>query len=661
MRLTLRAADAEAAWSQLVDQLGPRLPGHRPLAAPPTEASAWLDANLLYLHGAPTAAALAQRLEPAALRATVAGLRARLASPLFAVGEADPRHDPLGLRPGGAGREAGPVVTASGDLLSADGRTLLLYLRTEMPAVRLHAWISAQLAARFGVDSGIDVIVLPITPTTHGGAQSKKAAVDLLAAGLAALTLVLALGLRRVRAAAAIVIAIGVGLPLVLLFAGGVDSLGAPLLLAIVAAAVMLAVPVGGGGLAAALRGSAALLPLLLLPYPAWQRWALAWALGLLALVLAARRVAPALLRLCAGREPAPRLREPGPPWPRAAALAVCSALLAGGTWSIGHVSGDILLEDAADLALAEEFFAPGRLAELRSEGRDDIEALTAAATDAGVLEALGPAVLPWVDAPGALVRGEAACAARHAELAPLDLAGRVELLRDLLAAQGLRADAFSEALRALDPERQPTPEAALGGPLAAWFAAALEHGEHGVAAISRVQLATGLAEEQALPAGLRGPAVFAHEEQRSRRARLGVALAVGAWLSAFLTWLATRRLATAITAALIGLATQAGALMVALAAGFTTLALLLPPLLIVGAMAADAAARADRPVPADSRPGLALACALAPALVLLASNEPAWRGCGLVLGCGAVLGATLAARAAPGLVALLRRGEEGG
>ncbi len=661
VRLSLRAAHAEVEWSQLVDQLGPRLPGHRPLAAPPTESRAWLDAHLLYLQGAPTAAALAQRLEPAALRATVAGLRARLASPLFAVAEADPRQDPLGLRPGVAGREAGPVVTASGDLLSADGRTLLLYLRTEMPAVRLHAWISAQLAARFGVDSGIDVIVLPITPTTRGGTPSQKAAVDLLAAGLAALTLVLALGLRRVRAAAAIVIAIAAGLPLVVLLAGGVDSLGAPLLLASVAAAVVLAAPVSGGGLASALRPAAALLPLLLLPYPAWQRWALAWALGLLALVLAARRVAPALLRLCAGREREPQLREPGRPWPRAAALALCSALLAGGAWSIGHVSGDMLLEDAVDLALAEEFFAPGRLAELRSAGLDDIEALTAAAADASVLGELGPAVLTWVDAPGALVRGEAACAARHAELAPLDLAGRVELLRDLLAEQGLRADAFSEALRALDPGRQPTPEAALGGPLAAWFAAHIERDEHGAAAISRVQLATGLTEEQGLPAGLRGPAVFAHEEHRSRRARLGVALAVGAWLSAFLTWLTTRRMATAITAALIGLTTQAGALLIALAAGFTTLALLLPPLLIVGALAADAAARAGRSVPSDSRAGLALACALAPALVLIASSEPAWRGFGLVLGCGAVLGATLAARAAPGLDALLRRGGEGG
>ena len=68
--------------------------------------------------------------------------------------------------------------------------------------------------------------------------------------------------------------------------------------------------------------------------------------------------------------------------------------------------------------------------------------------------------------------------------------------------------------------------------------------------------------------------------------------------------------------------------------------------------------------------PALVLATALAEALglviaralsVLVASAEPAWRGFGLVLGCGAALGFTLATRAAPGLCALLRRGAGGG
>ena len=102
--------------------------------------------------------------------------------------------DPLGLVDTDVrDAEVGPVATASGDLMSADGRTLLVYLRTPMPPMRLHAWISAQLASRFGVGSGIDVRVLPITANTHGGSRSVKTVVDLLAAGLAGLLLVLAL------------------------------------------------------------------------------------------------------------------------------------------------------------------------------------------------------------------------------------------------------------------------------------------------------------------------------------------------------------------------------------------------------------------------------------------------------------------------------------
>ena len=324
--------------------------------------------------------------------------------------------------------------------------------------------------------------------------------------------------------------------------------------------------------------------------------------------------------------ERATRARAPGGvsssgrPWPRAAGLAVGAALLAGGTWSFGHVSGDILIEGPDDAEVGE-FFRPARLAELRSVGTDGAEALAGAADDAAELQALRPAALGWVDLPGALVLGEDGCEARYAGLKPLDLPGRVEHLRDLLAAQGLRADAFAEALRGLDPERQPTPEEALGGPLAGWFVAHLEPDDENVAAISRVELRAGLDDAVVVPAGLRGPAVFEQQERRARASRLGVALVVGAWLSAFLTWLAARRLSTAITAGLIAAAAQAGALLVAVLAGFTAVTLLVPPLLLVGALAADGAARACRPVPEDSRPGLALACVLAHVVVGFAAR----------------------------------------
>lgn len=668
VRLTLRSGAAEAVWSQITDQLGPRLPGHTPLAPPPAEARAWLDAHVLYRLASADHATLARRLEPAALRTTIAGVRARLASPLFAVGDEDPRRDLLGLRalsepaPARLGwlPDDGPSATASGDLLSADGRTLLLYLRSELPPARLHAWISVQLVARFEITEGIEVDVLPVSIHTPATAADRRLLLERLAAGLAALTLVLALGLRRVRSAIALVLAVGAGAPLALLFAGGLDPFSTPLLLVLLGAAAGLALPaVGTAASWSTLRQAVALLPLLLLPYPAWQRWALAWLLGLLTLVAVARAVAPAIARLLAARPPPPPSPSSPRPWPLPAALIASMSLLGAGAWSLGHVSGAMLVGGPADPALAREFFAPRQIAELRSEGTDELAALSAATADAELLAPLIPGAARRMVAPGAYLLAEETCAARLAGLTGLDLPGRVELLRVILTESGLRPDAFGEFLQALDLERQPTPTAALAGPLAGWFRDQLETDDSGVAAISRVELVDPVPADVVLPARLHGPAVFAHREQQARHERLGLALIVGAWLAAFLTWLADRRLSTAITAALIGVAAQAGALALAVAAGATSVPLLLPPLLIVGATAADAAARRLRPVPTDSRPALALACQVAPALVLLASDDLAWRGFGLVLGFGGVLGHALATRATPGLAALLRRREE--
>jgi hypothetical protein len=340
--------------------------------------------------------------------------------------------------------------------------------------------------------------------------------------------------------------------------------------------------------------------------------------------------------------------------------------LLACGTWSLGHVSGAIPGDARADAALAREFFAPGAVAELRSAGEDEPAALVAAAADAELLAPLVPDAVTRMVAPGAYVLPEPACVARLAGLTGLDLPGRVELLRVLLTEHGLRAEAFGEFLQGLDLARQPTPEAALAGPLGWWFRGQLEPadaGEAGVVAVSRVQLADPLPADAILPARLHGPAVFAHREQQSRHARLGLALVAGAWLSAFLTWLRARRLSTAITAALIGLTAQAGALALAVAVGATAVPLLIPPLLLVGAVAADSAARRCRPGSAttgsDGHPALITACQVAPALVLLASDDLAWRGFALVLGFGGVLGHALATRAAPPLCAALRRREE--
>lgn len=679
VRLALRGNAAADTWPQIVDQLGPWLPGHFPLAPPPAEARAWLDAHILYRITPDRHAALAARLEPAAMRAAVTGIRARLASPLFGVGDESPRRDPLGLRtlaaaePSFLAAGAGPTPTAAGDLLSADGRTLLLYLRTGLAPTYLHAWVSAQLAARFNVDTGIEVSVLPITANAAATERSAIRLVDLLAALLAALTLVLALGLRRTRGALALVLALALATPLVVLLADGTGLLDTPVLLALLGLALALAPGVGAPGPGPSLRLTLALAPLLLLPYPLWQRWAWLWALALLVVAAAVRGLGPLLLRLCAARPPGPPLRRPPRRWPPLLALPLVVALLALGTWSSRHLI-DLRLDLAAgEAALAAEFFAPSRVAELRSRGADEAAALTAAVADAARLDALGPGLARHVDAPGSLVLGEAEANARQAALAGLDLPGRIDLLRVALTEQGLRPDAFGEFIRALDPNRLPTPAAALAGPLAGFLATRLERETAGVTAVSRVVLADALPTDRTLPADLHGPAVFAHDEARSRDARLGLVLAAAAWLSAFLTWLAARRLAPALSAALVGLGAQAGALALVVAAGGVALPLLLPALLLVGACAAELAGRTcslehvptdmpertstdpPRPVP-GTRPALALACQVAPAALLLASPEPTWRSFGLVLGFGGLLGFTLATRVAPTLCALLGR-----
>lgn len=694
VRLTLRGADGDAddeQWPQIVDSLGPLLPGHTPLAPPPGEARGWLDAHVLARIAPRDHAALARRLEPAALRAAVAGVRARLASPLFGVGDEDPRRDPLGLRalseaePGHLGfltATRGPTPAASGDLVSADGRSLLLYLRTDLPADDLHAWISAQLTARFKVGPGIELIVVPITLSSGAVAGPGMRAVDLLAATIAGLALALALGLQRLRAALALVLVVGAGAPLVVAIAGGMPLLSGPLVLVALGVAAGLAPLVGPAGAGAALRLSFALLPLLLLPYPAWQRWAWAWALALLGLAAAARWLGPALLGALAARPPASA--PPPRAWPSAPALGLCAALLAVGTWSMGHVALVRFETSAADAVAAADFFTPSRVAELRSAGADEVEALTAAIADGARLAALVPDAATRVDAPGLLLLDPAESEARQAALAAMDLPGRVELLRVALTEQGLRPDAFGEFMRALRPGRPPTPEAALGGPLAGWLTSRLEPADFGVAAVSRVHLAAGLPAGLALPAGLRGPAVFSHVEVGARNARLGLVLAASAWLSAFLAWIGARRLAVALAAAGAGLAAQAGALALAVAAGGVGLALLLPALLLVGALTADLAARSCVDVAAGGRaspgstaeptaaepaedvptttaigrgrPGVALACQVVPGLVLLATPEPAWRSFGLVIAFGGVLGFALATRAAPALCALLRR-----
>jgi hypothetical protein len=624
----------EETWAQVVDHVGPRLPGHRPLAPPPAEARTWQDTHLLYRVDPGRHDALARRFDAAALRAAIAGARARLASPLFSIGGEEPRRDPLDLRslapPDPLAALAGPQVGAAGDPIVDDA--LLVRVATELPPRALETIVAAQLASHFAVTSGVEIGVhdpfAAPAPDRRGPAM--------LAATVALIALVTALALRRLRASLALVVVLAAGAPLVLVAAGALAPPAPAVALASLGAAA--AVAAGASPTPLAL----ALLPLLLLPYPAWQRWALAWPLALALLTLGVRRVLPALRRGLAARPPADResahLRALGP----VASSALVAGLLAAGAWAVTRPP-----PAAAD----EPGFDPARVVELRSAGATPAEALAAAAADARELAALAPAAT-WADAPGAFVLAPDELAARAARLEALDLPGRVDLLRVALAEQGLRPDAFAEALRALDPTRRPSPEAALAGPLGPWLRGHLEVEGDGVVAVSRVALAAALPAGLVLPPRLRGPAAFAHEDRRRFPGRLALALAAGAWLAAFVAWLRARDLGHALAAALVGLATQAGVLALVAVAVAAPGPALLPALLLVGAATADAAGRPGE------RPALGLACLAAPGLALLTAASPELRASGLVLALGAPLGGALAAAAAPGL--FVRRKEAG-
>src|SRR5690606_34031182 len=158
---------------------------------------------------------------------------------------------------------------------------------------------------------------------------------------------------------------------------------------------------------------------------------------------------------------------------------------------------------------------------------------------------------------------------------------------------------------------------------------------------VTRVYLSTAqaplppLTASDGAPLDLRGPGVFARAEHGRFSARAGALAAAGAWLSALVVWLATRRLALALALALAAVVAQCGLLALLYLLGRSFGPLTLPVFLLAGTAAAVAGLRALRAL-AAGRPWLdvgRLAHALGPlaaALALLAAPEPIWRSLGL-------------------------------
>lgn len=653
-----------------------------PLAPPPAEARRWLDGHVLSLLPREHHAALAARLAPAALREAIAAARARLSSPFAGLVGDDLRRDPLRLRelgqPGVAGRlgflaaadAGGPDVSPRGDLVAVDGRAELLCFRTGPSAQGLEDSLRERLAG------------LPVETSLVGAPardDAARAAIDaaprVLAGLAAALTLVLALALRRVRPVLALLLAVLGPAALLAVVVAPLGVLDVPLLVLAVGIA---AAPARPDRTVTALT-ALALLPLLLVPYPAWHGWAPAWALGLVAAGLARRAVQPLLLT-CLGGQPhelAP-LGAEGPPPLRLRAdlpLAVaCAGLLAAGAWSFEHVRFDSpnpLPLAAPGLAAAEAevraaFFDPDDVAVVDHPGDAPEAALARAADDLPALLTLVPGHASRLDAPGAFAVAGPELAARQEALQALDLSGRLELLRATIADLGMRPDAFGEFIRGAeaDLDEPPSPEAALAGALGPWLAG---HRDARGALTTRLYLSPGsaapptVAAADGRPLAPRGPGVFARDERDRASSRAGLVAAAGAWLSAFIVWLATRRLALALSLALAAITAQCALLFALQLLGLPFGPLGLPVLLLAGAAAAVAGLRAVRAL-AAGRPLLdpgRLANALGPlaaVLALLTAPEPIWRELGLTTALAILAAHGVGGLAAPSLYALLGR-----
>lgn len=683
----------EAARSNLLAgalAIAQAMPDDRVALAPPANAvTAWLDAHGLYLLPIERHEELAERLDEAKIAAAIQGLMARLSSPLFGVSGEEARRDPLGLAPvleRASGRLGhvqttdanAPVVTGSGDLLAADGRALVVQLRSTRP-------LDALLE-----DARKAVVDLPVTVSIVGPEAHRAALRDqissrwgrLLSTLAAALTLVLALALRRIRPVLCLVAVLASGLLLLEAVAGALTPLSLPfaaLLPAFACGGALRLQRISGRGWAGGALIASALAPLWFSPYPEWEAWSLHWLIAATGLIVAARIVMPALLRLVRGDV---AWRSPGfmlAPMP-ALGLVLLAGLTGGGAWASGHLryaGADTLPASdpeytAARRQLREQFFDPTQLVEARTPGATPAQALERAAIEAGALAKLvGPEAVR-LDSPGSYVIPTPELEARMKSLSSFELPRRMQNLHDALEAQGLRADAFTEFLHgAADIEAVPTAQAALDDALGSWMQRYLLEQpdappEERWLVRSVVQLEPkSAAPDVTLADGshleLVGPTIAARHDKALFRDRVGIYVAIGLWVGAFLVWLGTGSLAVAISAAVAGLSTQSAVLLLLAALRQSVGPHLLPALLLVGVAGIVAAGRACRAIDLG-RPlvagGMLTAgiCQIAAGVTLLTSPEPLWRQMGLVVASGCALAVGLGLFAAPGMCVLLRR-----
>lgn len=662
----------QAAAAAVAEHLGAR---RISLGPPAAELTAWLDSHAFYLLPVGAHEALAERLSDAAMTEAVDALRARLSSPLFGVSGEEPRRDPLRLQDLarshaghmthlGDGEDMPAELTAAGDLLALDGRSLLVQLRSDDEPAALLGQLEPVLA-----EHPVDAALVGPGPRRDRFRRSIEQHLPrVLTLVVAGLVLVLSLALRAIRPVLAIVVVLLSALVGMLVLGPPLDPHSLPLLVLLLGfgceGAMHLRRISPRGWPAAAVLGGA-LLPLWLSTYPAWREWSVAWLVGVAVVVVLLRLVVPALLvALRFDPEPARRGFRLRPLRPLAVLMAVAS--LGAGAWAVPRLpSLDIdrtpaASTDDAESRVRESFFDPRLVVTTRTEGSTAAEALERASEHARALATLVPDDATRIDSPGRIVLPASELASRQRSLLELELPARMDALRELLTTRGFRPDAFGEFLRgAGDLEDLPTPQAALEGPLGDWIRGYVDP-EDGTL-VTRVHLRPGLDTVPALELGdetltLGGPAVAARRDRRGFADGLGLFVAIQLWVGALVVWLATRRFSAALACTVAALTAQTAVLAVMVPLELPLGAALLPAILLVGAAATIAGARACRAVALDERfhaTGVLLSslCQAVAGLTLLGSGEPLWSTVGMVVGVGSLFAAGAGLFVAPGMM----------
>ena len=514
---TLRAAATEVARA---------LPEERiPLGPPPGEVQAWLDAHALYLLPVDEHPKLAERLEDDAMVRAVQALRAELSSPAFGLTGRDARRDPLAIRElltdyldtRGSSWPSGASLSATGDILAADGRNLLIGLRVDGGPTE--AGESADGAAAVGadelrtsfdptslerleakareiVDAGgfeIDVELVPASGPVRSATASpadpsdpETSAATARRVGLGVLAAVCLVGfLWRRRARIVLVTAALAALATVAgawasgwLQAGAFDAGAPPFALALALSTFVLMCALAHAWIESEAPPSAAssvMVGLLgfgvaVLPYPGLAPFAGAWAVACGVMTLGGGLWR---LRFAGSTRPA-ELARPAAGWRR----PLSQTLLASGAVCVVYLGMELpvrgvgLLGDAARTeSFAAQFYDPELLVETYHPGADAPGALERAAEDQQALTALGVEEVSKISGPGSYLLAPSRLAARREGLAELRLRARMQRLRDLLEGQGFRSDAFTEFLvGAADIHDAPDANAALDGNMGPWI-----------------------------------------------------------------------------------------------------------------------------------------------------------------------------------------------